>query len=330
MSKDSINSLIAKGKINIDNISAPILKNTSLVLTDLENVINKVIKEDTDFKDFGVNEIHISTYKKDFTKNRKFSISTITDIDQKNGSIGHFKISNFFSPKAAENSKYGSNILLNNSMNMFTFGNSDTHDRKIMFDITFKTRENDSYADLVKHLFTLFATSKNFKNIIYIKDIKGSSNFDLTENDKINFIFVENTNSPITIKTRFPITVIAFNSNFKLDYTFESIYVPENIKASCPVSVCEKPSCPVSVCEKPSCPVSVCEKPSCPVCPECEKQSCPVCQKCEKQSCPVCPECENKQCSSNIGWIGATVTLLILSLILFSIILYKKDKNSQE
>jgi len=51
---------------------------------------------------------------------------------------------------------------------------------------------------------------------------------------------------------------------------------------------------------------------------------------CEKQSCPVCPECENKQCPSNISWIVATVTLLILSLILFSIILYKKDKNYQE
>jgi hypothetical protein len=309
MNKDSINTLIAKGKINIDNISAPILKNTSLVLTDLENVINKVIK-DTDSKDFELNEIHLSIYKKDFNNHdKKLGFTIITDIDQKDGSIGHFKISNFFSAKAVENSKYGSNILLNNSMNMFTFGNSDTYDKKVMFDITFKTRENDSYADLVKHLFTLFATSKNFKNIIHIKDIKESKIFDLTENDKINFIFVENTNSPITIKTRFPITVIAFNSNFKLDYTFENIYVPENIKASCPVSVCEKPSCPV--------------------CPECEKQSCPV-SVCEKQSCPVCPECENKQCSSNIGWIGATVTLLILSLILFSIILYKKDKNSQE
>lgn len=56
MNRDSINTLIAKGKININNISAPILKKTSLVLTDLENVINKVVK-DTDTKDFGSNEL---------------------------------------------------------------------------------------------------------------------------------------------------------------------------------------------------------------------------------------------------------------------------------
>ncbi len=324
MSGVSINSIIESAKKNINNNSSKLLKGPNLNLADVEKIINDLVK-DFGSKDFAFNSITVSNKRHASTKQDE--IFTLKDINLE-GSIGHLKINNFFSPIKVKDSKYGSNIILNNSINMFTFGGSTTPDRKTIFDVTFKTPTKDNYADLSKHLFGLFANSNVFKNITHLKDLKVAKNkinIEIDESANINFIFIENTDVPIIyIKTRLPITIITSNSNFNLEYTFENIDIPECIQTVCPSNKKSADS-ESKACPKQSCPV--CENKPCPKqsCPECKNKQCPTCKEC-----PICKVCVKEQCPTNFGWIGATVTLLILTLILFSIILFKKDKNSQE
>jgi hypothetical protein len=361
-----------KGEINLIDSE---IKKKSLEFLELKQSIKKYDIETDENTISMKREPTISTNQENSMKPVLIDFSK--EIMGSGKKINIFELS-FFSPKASKDSKYLKNLILNASINIFKFNGSTSPLKIQIFDIEFKSPPNiyDNKGDIisksdimmisdlrdinVKQLFKDFAKENMYNNVVYLNNPHKNVSITLDETSPINFIFVENMEGIMKIKTRLPINVIAFNSNFKLQYTFENINILEYSelvlinsdskskdcpKQSCPE--CSKQQCPKCIkedCPKQSCPE--CSKQQCPECskqqcPECSKQQCPECIKekcpeCSKQQCPECskqqcPECIKEKCSecpSNIGWISATTALLIFSIILFSLCLYLKNKEN--
>ncbi len=243
-------------------------------------------------------------------------------------------------------------------MNIFRFVGSFSPIKTQVFEFEFKSPSNvyDKNGNFINQtanikdidLRKLFynLVDKKYNNIMII-ETSGEHNIALDEDSPINFILVRNMDGKINIKSRNPITVVSFNSNFKLEYTYENINILEyselkKIYGDSESKDCPKQSCPVCNKEpypKQSCPVcnkEPCPKQSCPVCERepCPKQSCPVCERepCPKQSCPVCikepcPKQSCPECPSNTGWVIATLILLLFAIVLFILKIKKKNRK---
>jgi len=264
----------------------------------------------------------------------------------KNSKINIFELT-FFTPLATPDSKYFKNIKINNSINIFRFKGSTSPFKEEIFEIEFKSPSNiydkqgklildslnfDKRDSDIKEFFNYLVREK-YENVHHLKGNESESiSLGFYETSKINFILIENVNSKIiNLTSKLPITVVAFNSNFKLEYKYQKIQNEplikiEKSKHSCPT--CPKHSCPECIkepCPKQSCPV--CNKEECPKhsCPECIKEPCPKhsCPECIKEPCPKhsCPECP-----SNTGWIIATLILLLFAIVLFILKMRKSKK----
>jgi hypothetical protein len=299
--------------MNINKVQNKISKN--LEFSELEQSINN-FSDNNILKLSGKNKVNAKK-------------GQIKDISQNSKSINVLEIE-FTVQLPSKDSIYGSNIILNAPINIFRFIGSYSPIKKQIFELEFKSPSNiydkngnfiNQNADIkdldLRKLFYNLATNR-YNNVILIES-SGEHDLSMDETSPINFILVRNMDGKINIKSRNPIIVVSFNSNFKLKYTYENINIKEYselklIYNDSQIKDCPKESCPV--CNKEECP-----KQSCPVCnKECPKQSCPVCNKedCPKQSCPECP--------SNTGWIIATLILLLFAIVLFILKMRKSKK----
>jgi hypothetical protein len=280
-----------------------IFNNLNKVSKEVSNNSQKLeyIELEQSIKNFSDKEILNFTGKDKLRANR----GSISDV-KLTKSINVFELEFTFQFPSSD-SKIVKNFILDGSINIFRFVGSYSPIKKQVFELEFKSRPNiydnngniisvDGKAnrkdlDLRNLFYSLF--DKSYNNIILI-ETSGEHDLVLDENSQINFILVRNMNGKINIKSKNPITVVSFNSDFKLEYTYENI----NILTYSELKLLHGDS----------------ESKDCP------KQSCPVCERepCPKQSCPECP--------SNTGWVIATLILLLVAVILFILKIRKSNR----
>ncbi len=156
----------------------------------------------------------------------------------KNSKINIFELT-FFTPLATPDSKYFKNIKINNSINIFRFKGSTSPFKEEIFEIEFKSPSNiydkqgklildslnfDKRDSDIKEFFNYLVREK-YENVHHLKGNESESiSLGFDETSKINFILIENVNSKIiNLTSKLPITVVAFNSNFKLEYKYQKI-----------------------------------------------------------------------------------------------------------
>ncbi len=241
------------------------------------------------------------------------------------GDILYLNIKEYITDENIRDSKYFDKILFNGLLNVFSINKVITPTETSIFDIEFKRKTNEKELDnLTKFIFDInkdFAKNKSFINIDYadMKNVEPNKIVKIGNDLKIDLFIIENLNTDkvLEIHSTKPFTIMTYNSSFKLKFVYEYK---------------EKNNCPI--CQK------CLEAPKCQACPEIKQQECTKCQACpETKKCPVCqscPECPKpkpcakcQECSTNFGWISATVILLLLSIVLFGLILFKKDQKSE-
>ena len=335
------------------------IKKNSLEFLDQKNMHNRgeINLIDSEIKKNSLEYIELEQSIKNFSDKKILNLAGKKKIKANRGLISNITLTNsinvfeleFTFQFPSSDSKIVKNFILNGSINIFRFVGSYSPIKKQVFELEFKSplniydkngnvigvdgKANVKDLDLRKLFYSLF--DKNYNNIILI-ETSGEHDLVLDEYSPINFILVRNINGKINIKSKNPITVVSFNSNFKLEYTYENINILtyselKLLHGDSENKDCPKQSCPE--CSKQQCPK--CIKEDCPKqsCPECSKQQCPECIKekcpeCSKQQCPECIKEKCPECPSNIGWISATTALLIFSIILFSLCLYLKNKTN--
>jgi hypothetical protein len=274
----------------------------------LMNEMDKIVNE---YRKFHLKNIKYSMIDAPFKYGGKYKYTNI-DISNIVGDYVNIKIEDFYNPIKLP--KYG-NISTICHLNMFHFTNPIIPYTNINYDLQFKkptTQENTQISryliDKLSELHKALANTQ-ITNIINTSIIIFDSNktspiiIDLTNLNSFLYyiiIFDNINNNNITIKTSCPITIISYNSNINLRFTYVN-----PLNTNCPIQ--EKITCPIQ--EKITCPIQ--EKITCPIqekitCLIQEKITCPIQ---EKITCPI---------QEKINYFDNTY---ILILLLFFIIL---------
>jgi len=283
---------------SIDTIIDNIKTSKIILMDDMDKIMNEIMKIDK--QTYLMTNIILRYTKYKYGKLKIINI---------NGDLVTLKIEDFYYPIKLAN--YG---IMSTAchLNMFHMNVPQESFTNITFDLHFKkpvTQENTQISRyLIDKLYELNKSldniNKNTGIIIFNNPSTSSSiqielnNIELSPYSIIIFDNINNNN--VIIKTIHPISIISYNSNIDIKFTYIN---PSN--ASCPIQ--EKITCPIQ--EKITCPIQ--EKIICPIQ---EKITCPI------QETITCPIQETITCpiQEKINYFD---NIYILILLLFFIIL---------